>query len=67
MPTKKSGAEFQIECVANTIKLKESMGKDASGERELLKAWSKYKGWELAGTILSSSRIGVTPKKGRSK
>ena len=54
--SKKSGAQYQIESVANTIKLKEAKGEDTTSERELLKSWAKYKGWELAGTILQPKR-----------
>jgi len=39
----------QIEYVRNRIIIKERAGEDASWERNLLKEWSKYPGWEVAG------------------
>ncbi len=40
---------YEIKCVRNNIISKESKGLDATFERELLKSWAKYEGWENAG------------------
>lgn len=45
---------LQIKAIKDVIKGKESRGEDASYERDLLKAWSKVKGWEAAGRALVS-------------
>jgi len=50
---RQQGAHYQIQTTADTIVLKESMGQDASFERELLKAWSKHKGYESAKGVLA--------------
>jgi len=42
------GPHFEIKCVKEVIVNKEARGEDASFERNLLKEWSKYKGWEGA-------------------
>ena len=47
-----AGARLQIKSVANTIKIKEANGKDATFERNLLKSWSKYEGYESAKEVL---------------
>ncbi len=55
MPESKKDSKrisFQIKAVADTIKGKEQRGVDATFERNLLKEWAKYEGWELARTIL---------------
>ena len=44
----KQGNKFQIRCIRDIIIGKESRGQDATFERDLLKAWSKYEGWESA-------------------
>ena len=49
-----TGNWFQIECVREDIISKEAKGQDASFERSLLKAWSKYPGWEGAKEALST-------------
>jgi len=43
---KERGTWFQIKCVQDDIVAKEAKGKDATFERELLKSWAKYPGWE---------------------
>jgi len=43
------GPWFEIKCVREIIISKEAKGKDVSFERELLKSWSRYEGWEDAG------------------
>ena len=45
---KEQGAWYTIKTVKDTIALKEAQGKDTKFERNLLKAWSKVKGWESA-------------------
>lgn len=44
-----TGNWFQIKCVKETILAKEKDGEDASFERNLLKSWALYPGWEDAG------------------
>jgi len=43
------GPWFEIQCTREVIISKEAKGEDASYERSLLKAWSKYEGYEDAG------------------
>ncbi len=50
---RQSGAWFEIKCIAETIKGKEAKGQDASFERNLLKEWSKVKGYESAKDALT--------------
>ncbi len=45
---KERGPWFEIKCVRETIMSKEAKGEDATFERNLLKAWSEYKGYESA-------------------
>ena len=47
------GPWYEIECTRAVIVGKEAKGKDASFERKLLKAGSKYPGWEDAGKPFS--------------
>ena len=42
------GAFYEIKCIADVIRSKESRGEDASFERKLLRSWAKYKGYEGA-------------------
>ena len=42
------GPWFEIECMRESIKIGEALGKDKSFERELLKSWSEYPGYESA-------------------
>ena len=51
---KEKGAIYEINAVANTIKLMEAQGKDTSFERKLLKQWSKHKGYERAKEVLAN-------------
>ena len=51
--TKERGIRLNIKSIANIIKLKESKGKDATFERDLLKAWSGYEGYEGARQALA--------------
>ena len=56
MPVSKAkglGAWYQIKSVADIIKGKEGRGEDASFERNLLKSWSHYKGYETAKQALA--------------
>ena len=48
------GAWYEIKCVKETIISKESKGHDATFERDLLKAWAKYPGYENAKEALAS-------------
>ncbi len=50
---KEQGAWFEIKSVADVIKGKESRGEDATFERDLLKSWSKYEGYEGAKQALA--------------
>jgi len=50
---KEKGAWYEIKTVADNIRLKESLGKDSSFERGLLKSWSTYLGYESAGQALA--------------
>ena len=47
------GPWYAIKCVADVIKSKESKGQDANFERNLLKSWSKYEGYEEAKQTLA--------------
>ena len=51
---KKQGAVYQIKTVADNIRLREALGKDASFEKNLLKSWSKVKGYEGAKQALAT-------------
>lgn len=51
---RQSGARFAIESVANTIRIKEANGKDATFERNILKGWAEYEGYESAKETLKS-------------
>ena len=44
----------EINSVADVIRSKEQRGEDATFERDLLKAWSKYDGYGLAKEVLGS-------------
>jgi hypothetical protein len=48
------GPWYEIQCVKNDIINKESRGENATFERELLKNWAKYPGWESARDALFS-------------
>jgi len=48
------GAWYEIQCTVETIRDKEAKGLDASYERNLLKSWSKYEGYEEAKEALAS-------------
>ena len=50
---KRKGACCEIKSVADIIKGKEGRGEDASFERNLLRSWSKYKGYETAKQALA--------------
>ncbi len=50
---KQSGTWFEIKSIADIIKGKESSGQDATFERDLLKSWSKYEGYESAKDALA--------------
>jgi len=56
MPIRKSKEHHstQIDHVHDNIILKESMGKDATFERELLKTWSLVRGWGHAKQALET-------------
>ena len=49
---REKGASFEINAVADIIKIREAQGKDATFERDLLKHWSKHKGYESAKKVL---------------
>ena len=42
------GNWYQIKCVKDVVRNKEARGEDTSFERELLKSWHNYPGWEGA-------------------
>lgn len=48
------GHQYEINEIARIIKLKEKNGHDATFERDILKEWSTYSGWEYAGECLQS-------------
>lgn len=52
---REQGAWFEIKCVRETILGKEAKGLDARFERELLKSWSKYPGWEMAAEAIPAT------------
>jgi hypothetical protein len=52
--TKERFPWYEIRCVKNDIISKESRGEDATFERELLKSWAKYPGYQAAGDALRS-------------
>ena len=47
------GAWYEIRCFADNIRSKESRGGDASFERECLKSWANYEGYEGAREALA--------------
>jgi len=49
---KERGPWFQIQCIKDNIISLKSKGKDTTFQRELLKSWSKYPGWEGAKQAL---------------
>ena len=51
---KEKGAWFEIKCIKDIIIAKEAKGRDASFERNLLKSWAKYEGYEGANEALAS-------------
>uniref|UniRef100_A0A6H2A2K4 Uncharacterized protein n=1 Tax=viral metagenome TaxID=1070528 RepID=A0A6H2A2K4_9ZZZZ len=51
---KKRKVYFEILAVADIIKSKESRGLSATFERELLRAWANYEGYEGAKEALAS-------------
>ena len=48
------GNFYQIKCIKDVVRNKEARGEDASFERNLLKHWSKYKGWESASLSVAN-------------
>lgn len=50
---REQGAWFQINAIADTIKLKEAKGISAEFERGLLRSWAKCKGYESAKQVLA--------------
>ena len=54
---REQGAWFQINAIADTIKLKEAKGISAEFERKLLKDWSQYKGYKSAKVVLAKLSI----------
>ena len=60
---KEHGIWFKIETIANIIKSKEARGESAKFERDLLKSWGRYEGYESAKEAL----IDVKVMKGRRK
>jgi len=50
--TKQKGAEYDIQSIAGIIMGKEKRGLDATFERDLLKSWAKYPGYESAKGVL---------------
>ena len=50
---RQSGMWFELKSIAETIRIKEANGKDATFERNLLKEWSKVKGYESAKDYLA--------------
>jgi hypothetical protein len=57
---KERGAWYEIQTVRDVILRKEAKGEDATFERDLLKAWSKYPGYEDA---LEPILVGVANRK----
>ena len=51
---KQRGAYYEIQSVADIIRIKEADGKDASFERDLLKHWAKHPSYECAKGVLAS-------------
>lgn len=49
---RQTGADYEIKTIANIIRTKEAAGHDATFERELLKAWADYSGYESAKEAL---------------
>lgn len=62
---KQQGVWFQIKCVVDVIKSKESRGENATFERDLLKSWSGYEGYEGAKQALTNLGKPVTKREGR--
>ena len=51
---REKGASFEINAVAENIKIREALGKDTTFERDLLKNWTKHKGYESAKQVLDN-------------
>ena len=49
------GAWFAIQSIKESILIGEALSKDKSFERELLKSWANYKGWEDAAKPFSQA------------
>ena len=49
---RQTGAHYEIKTIADIIRAKEKNGHDATYEREILKAWAKYPGYESAKKAL---------------
>jgi len=50
---RQQGGYYEIKCISDVIKAKEAKGQDATFERDLLKSWKNYKGYESAKEALS--------------
>jgi len=61
------GHKYEINEIVRLIKLKEKNGHDATFERDLLKSWSTYSGWEYAGECLEHMPVATKSKLGRVK
>ena len=46
--SRERGAWFEVKSVQDVVRSKEEKGEDATFERELLKSWVNYKGYEDA-------------------
>lgn len=54
--------KYEVNEIGRIIKLKEKNRHDATFERDLLKSWSTYSGWEYAGKILQSMPLATGRK-----
>ncbi len=54
--------KYEVNEIARIIKLKEKNGHDATFERDLLKEWSTYSGWEYAGECLQGMPLATGRK-----
>jgi len=61
---KERGPWFEIKCVRDVIINKAARGENATFERDLLKSWAEYPGWEMAREFLPPAR---SPNKSKSR
>jgi len=58
------GPYYEIKCIQEVIIGKAARGENATFERDLLKSWAEYPGWEMAREVLPPAR---SPNKSKSR